>query len=405
MEQTTLKKYADLVVGTGLNLQNGQILVISAPVECYEFVHMVAKSAWKAGCSNVVMDWEDAALTHMLLTEAAEETLNEFPEWKKSYYHEYLQRGAAFLKIVASDPAVMADVPPQRMGQYYKTVASNMGEYQMRLGTSQNAWNVVALPTASWAKHVFPQMSEGDAIEALWKGICRSVRLNEDDPVDAWEKHLSHLDTLCEKLNALRLVRLQYKNGLGTDFTVSLPAGHKWVSGGEKLPDGTAFLPNMPTEEIFTVPVKSSAAGTIVGAMPLVTKNGGVVENFILALENGKVVRYHAEKGLDVLEELLHTDEGSCYLGEVALVSCDCPVAATGILYFNTLFDENAACHLALGNGLPFCLQEGMTPEHAEMNTSCVHQDFMIGTKDLSVIGYTADGREITLMDNGCFSI
>lgn len=171
-----LKKYADLVAGTGLNLQNGQILVIFASVECYEFVHMVAESAWRAGCSNVVMDWEDATLTHMLLTEAPEETLDEFPEWKKAYYHEYLTRGAAFLKNVASDPAMMADVSSQRMGQYYKTVASNMGEYQMRLDTSQNAWNVVALPTTSWAKLVFPHMSEGDAIEALWKAPQRPLK-------------------------------------------------------------------------------------------------------------------------------------------------------------------------------------------------------------------------------------
>lgn len=406
MEQAFIEKYARLVVSIGVNLQKGQTLIISSPIECAPFTRCITHEAYRAGAKNVVMNWEDERTEQLKFTEAPEEVFGEFPAWQKQFYHEYLQMGAAFLKIAAPDPDLMKEVDPSRLGLYYRTMAAALAEYQQRLSGSLNAWSVAAVPTVKWAQKVFPDCGEAEAVEKLWQAIAVCVHLDEDDPVKAWEKHLAQMKKRTEYLNQQRFCSLRYRNSLGTDLTIRLLEKHLWCSGGEHLPNGTEFLPNIPTEEIFTVPEKGGANGVIYSSKPMAAKGSGVVENFRLTVKDGRIVEYAAETGLDTLRELIESDAGSHYLGEVALVSYDSPIARTGVLFWNTLFDENAACHLAIGNALQFCLEgsEKMTEQELEkigFNLSGIHQDFMIGTRDMEITGVTADGRELPLMREG----
>jgi len=406
MEQALIEKYARLVVWVGVHLQKGQTLVISSPIECAPFTRSIVHEAYAAGAKNVVVNWEDERTEQLKFLEAPDEIFREFPEWQKQFYHEYLQMGAAFLKIAAPDPDLMKDVDPHRLGVYYHVMAGALAEYQQRLSGNLNAWSVAAVPTKKWAQKVFPDCTEAEAVEKLWQAIAACVRLDADDPVAAWEDHIAALKQHTAYLNQQHFRQLRYRNAAGTDLTVDLPENHVWCSGREQLPDGTCFLPNIPTEEIFTLPKKTGVNGVVYGSKPMTVKGSGVVENFCLTFKDGKIIDFTARKGLDTLRELIASDEGSRYLGEAALVPFDSPIAKSGILFWNTLFDENAACHLAIGNALEFCLAGSgdMTAEQMEeqgFNHSVIHQDFMIGTRDLEITGIKADGQEIPLMRQG----
>ena len=407
MEQK-LEKYARLVVKTGVNIQKDQILVVNSPIECADFARKIAKEAYAAGAKDVVVSWNDEKLSKIRFTDAPDKVFDEFPNWRKEMYLGYAKEGAAFVSIAASDPEILKDVNPDRIARMQKVSGNALKEYRERMMNNKNTWCVVSIPTVSWAKKIFPQLSEAEAVARLWDAILETVRVGDGDPIAAWQSHLKTLTKSKELMNEYNFTRLHYKNALGTDLTVELPKGHIWLSGAEFTPDGREFVANMPTEEVFTLPKKHGVNGTVVSSKPL-NYHGNLIENFKLTFKDGKVIEYSAKKGQSILEKLLTADESSAYLGEVALVPHDSPISNLNILFYNTLFDENASCHLAFGKAYPVCIEGGdkmdeSALEAAEVNDSLIHEDFMIGTADLEITGITQDGKEVAVFKNGNFA-
>jgi len=407
MNQVFLEKYAELTVKTGINIQKDQILVVNSPIECSAFTRIIAEVAYKAGARDVVINWNDELFSKIRYLHAPEEVFEEFPQWQRDYYLSYVRRGAAFLTISASDPELLKDADPERISKAQKTRNNALTEYRERIMGNKNAWCVVSIPTASWAKKVFPEISEDEAMERLWEIIFKTVRADQKDPVASWEQHKSNLKKGMDFLNASKFKLLHFKNSLGTDLRVELPKGHIWLGGSEVTPEGVEFIANMPTEEVFTLPEKTGVNGKVVSSMPL-NYNGQLIEDFSLTFKEGKIVNFDAVKGYETLKKLIETDEGAAYLGEVALVPYDSPISKFDILFYNTLFDENASCHLAIGKAYPVCLEDSENKSKEElinmgMNDSLVHEDFMIGTRDLNITGITEEGKEIVVFRDGNF--
>jgi aminopeptidase len=408
MNKNLLEKYATLIVKTGINIQKGQTLVINSPIEGASFTRLIAQTAYQAGARDVVISWKDELFSKIRFINAPEEVFDEFPTWQKELYLSYVHQGAAFLSISASDPELMKDVNPERMVKAQKASTTSLKEYRERLMSNKNTWCVVSIPTSSWAKKVFPDLSEAEAVERLWEEIFKAVRVDTDDAVTAWEQHKAKLKTSMDFLNSNEFKSLHFRNSLGTDLIVELPENHIWLGGSEYTPDGIEFIANMPTEEVFTLPKKTGVNGTVVSSLPL-NYNGNLIEQFSLTFKAGKIVDFNAKKGYEILKNLIETDEGSHYLGEVALVPYDSPISRTKTLFFNTLFDENASCHLAIGKAYPVCIKDGENLEKEqleklEVNDSLVHEDFMIGTEDLEIIGITSEGKEIPVFKAGNFA-
>lgn len=402
------RAYAELIVKTGLNIQQGQTLVITSQLECAPFVRTVAEAAYQAGARDVVVNWRDELLAKIRFMNAPDEVFHEFPDWQKDFYMSYALKGAAFLRISVEDPELMKDVDPSRIAAAQKAGSIAMMEYMDRTINNKNPWCVVSAPTKAWAKKVFPQLDDEAAVEKLWSQILQSVRADQDSPVAAWEKHKETLKSRTDWLNQYRFKELQFQNSLGTDLSVELPEKHLWLGGSSLTQDGIEFIPNLPTEEIFTLPKKTGINGRVVSSMPL-NSNGNLIEDFSLTIESGKIVDYAAKKGYETLKNLLETDEGASYLGEVALVPYDSPISNTNILFYNTLFDENASCHLAIGRAYPVCLTGGDSMDKDELlsqgaNQSLIHEDFMIGTKDLTITGITQSGEKIPVFVEGNFA-
>lgn len=409
MNSILLEKYADLIVKVGVNIQKGQTLVIISPIECAAFARMIGQTAYQSGARDVVISYKDELFTKIRFLEAPEEVFEEFPTWQKEFYLSYVKQGAAFVSIAASDPEILKDVKPERVAKVQKASSQALQEYRERLMSNKNSWCVVSIPTRSWAQKVFPQLGEEDAVAALWEAIFKTVRVDTDNPVAAWQEHTGNLKKSAEFLNSHQFKFLRYKNSLGTDLHIELPSDHIWLGGCEYTPEGIEFVANMPTEEIFTLPKKTGVNGRVVSSMPL-NYNGNLIEQFSLTFKDGKIVDFTAEKGYEILKKLIETDEGSCYLGEVALVPYDSPISNAKILYFNTLFDENASCHLAIGKAYPICIKNGENMNKQELdelgvNDSLTHVDFMIGTPDLEITGITPAGVEVPVFKNGNFSL
>ncbi|MCD2346729.1 aminopeptidase [Clostridium guangxiense] len=409
MEQNLLKKYAELVVKIGVNIQKNQTLVVSSPIECADFVREISEEAYKCGARDVEVRWKDDKLSRIKYLNAPEEIFEEFPEWQKEFYISYARGGAAFLSIAASDPEALKGVDPDRMVKAEKATDAAIKEYVERMMSDKNSWCVVSMPTKKWAQKVFPNVSEEEAVKKLGEAIAKTIRLNEEDPVSAWMKHKDNMIKNAEFLNKYKFKYLKYKNSLGTDLKIELPEGHMWLAASSKTPEGIEFIPNMPTEEVFTLPKKTGVDGKVVSSKPL-NYNGNLIDNFSITFKAGRIVDYAAEKGYENLKSMIETDEGSHYLGEVALVPYDSPISNSNILFYNTLFDENASCHLAIGKAYPTCIKDGsdMSKEELEalgVNDSITHVDFMVGTSDLSIVGVTESGEEVTVFKDGNFNI
>ncbi len=407
IDDTMIQKYARLIVKAGVNIQKNQILCINSPIECASFTRLIAEIAYEEGAKDVVVNWRDEHFSKIRLLHAPEEAIGEFPEWRKESYMSYAKQGAAFLSIAADDPELMKDVDPERIAKDNKVRGMALKEYSDRLMSNKNPWCVVSVPTVSWAKKVFPGIPEDEAVKKLWNAILQSVWADVSDPVAAWEEHKSSLNKRSEFLNVNQFKYLVYRNSLGTNLKIELPENHIWLGGAESTPEGQIFLPNMPTQEIFTLPKKSGSNGTVVSSMPL-NLNGNLVEDFSITLENGKIVDFKAKQGYEVLKNLIETDEGAHYLGEVALVPEDSPISNLKLLFYNTLFDENASCHLAIGRAYP-CIKDAEKLSKNELeelgvNDSIVHTDFMIGTEDMEIIGITKSGKEIPVFKLGNFA-
>ncbi|MCI8573104.1 MAG: aminopeptidase [Oscillibacter sp.] len=403
-----LREYARLLVRVGLNVQPGQRMIISSPVECAAFARLCAAEAYEAQCKEVVMNWTDDAMTRMKYQNAAEEIFDEVPLWRRHFFNDHALEGAAYLAISATDPENLKGVDSQRMIRAQRASGKALKDFDRLQMCGGFPWCIASIPSPSWAVRVFPDMDEAEAVSALWDAIFQAVRITGDGKaVERWHEHLDTLQKRLETLNALKLQSLHYTNALGTDLTVELPEGHVWESGGDVTLNGQTYIANIPTEEIFTAPLKTGANGVIMGSMPLV-HDGNTIENFRFVVENGKIVEATARLGEQVLQAAISVDEGAAYFGEVALVPYDSPISNQGLLFYNTLFDENAACHIAFGEAYP-CLEGGQKMSKDELkarglNDSITHVDFMIGTPDLSITGKTRDGREVPIFINGNFA-
>ena len=403
--ESMLENYAKLATHIGVNVQEGQTLVISSPVECAEFTRMLVKSAYEKGAKDVVVQWNDEICGKIKYEHSPLEVFENFPDWMKESRLSYAKEGACFLSISASDPELLKNIDPAKIAAFRKSSSTALKEFSEMLMSNKNAWSIVSIPTKAWAKKVFSDLSEEEAVDKLWNEIFKIVRVDTDNPVEAWNKHKETLKYHMDYLNEKNLKSLHFENSLGTDLTIELPENHLWAGGAEYTQGGVEFIANMPTEEVFSMPSKFGVNGTVFSSKPL-NYGGNLIDNFSVTFKDGKVVDFTAEKGYDTLKHLLDTDEGAKYLGEVALVPYNSPISNSGIIFFNTLYDENASCHLAFGKAYSLCIKNGenMTNEELEKagaNDSLTHVDFMIGTKDLKITGLTHDNVEIPVFKDG----
>ncbi|TMU87324.1 aminopeptidase [Bacillus sp. BHET2] len=393
--ETNLERYADLIVRVGLNLQKDQELLISAPVTSFEFVRLITKKAYEAGVVNVLTDFHDEELKKIRLEESTEEGLKSFPDWKAKGYIEMAENNVALLNLAAPNPSLLRDTDPSRVAMLNKASAEAMKDFSAYIGGGKISWLIAAIPTVEWAQTVFPEVDQEEAVQKLWENIFYTTRTDQENTVELWKSHIENLNKNANRLNENHYKKLHYK-GPGTDLTIEFHPETKWISAQFTNDKGTPFVPNLPTEEVFTIPYKYGVNGVVSSTKPL-NYSGTLIKDFSLTFKEGKVVEYTAEEGYETLKNLLETDEGASYLGEVALVPHDSPISNTNIIFNNTLFDENASCHIALGRALSVCIEGGnkMSADQLEkigFNQSMVHVDFMIGSEGLDIHGEKADG-------------
>lgn len=399
-----LKQYAALAVEIGVNVQPGQTLCVIAPIAAAPFVRVIARHAYEIGAKNVHVDWSDEAVTRAKFELAPMEAFSEYPMWHAKGREEMAAGGAAFLWVIADDPDLLAGIDPARIAAYSKAQSAAMQPFRAYTTPNKVAWSIVAVPSPAWADKVFPNLEPSARETALWDAIFAAARVVSPEPVAEWRSHAESLQARADKLNALKLTALRYA-GPGTDLTIGLPEGHYWRCAGTTNAVGTPFMPNMPTEEVFTSPHRDRVNGTVASSKPL-SYAGTLIDGFSLTFKDGRIVDFAADRGYDTLKELIGTDEGSHRLGEVALVPHRSPISDTGLLFYNTLFDENAACHLAIGFALPFCYENGVNLTKEELlerglNDSLKHVDFMIGRADLDIDGIDAAGNAIPIFRQG----
>jgi len=407
--QNKLNEYAKLTVAVGINLQENQPLVISAPVEGVEFVRLLAKNAYELGASDVYINWNDDTLTKLKYENAPMEVFENFPKWKADAMIDYAEKGAGFISIHADDPELLKEIDPKKIATANKTSSIGMKEFRKYTMNDINSWCVVAIPTKGWAQRVFKDEDEDKAVEMLWKAIFKATRMDLEDPVQAWKDHIKILEEKVNYLNDKSFKTLHYTSSNGTDLVIELPEGHKWSGGNGTNAKGTFFVANMPTEEVFTLPKKTGVNGVVYSTKPL-NYGGNLIDDFKLTFKDGKVIDFEAKVGQELLKDLLDIDDGAKYLGEVALVPYSSPISKANIIFFNTLFDENASCHLAFGKAYPTSIAggESMTDDELEkagVNNSLTHEDFMIGSEDLSIVGETKNGEKIQVFKDGEWAI
>ncbi len=388
-----LEKYAELALKTGVNLQRNQALVINSSIEGADFTRIVARKAYEHGAKNVHINWTDDELTLLKFKHASEEVLTDIPRWQVEKHLTFAKDGAALLAIRSTNPDLLKDIDPAKVAKANKASAEAMKEFRGYTMNDRIPWSIISIPTGGdWAQKIYPDKSKEEAIESLWEEIFKIVRVDQDDPVAAWEKHNQLLHEARAYLNKKNYRALVFKSE-GTDIRFELPQGHIWKGGAAETTEGIAFNPNMPTEEVFTVPHKYGVNGKVTATKPLVY-GGNRIEGFSLTFEKGKVVGFEAEQGYDTLKHLLETDEGGASRlgGELALVPHASPISQSGLIFYNTLFDENASCHIALGKAYPTNLKGGSKMSDQELdehgvNDSLTHVDFMIGSADLDIDG------------------
>lgn len=404
-----LNDYAKLVVKVGINLQEKQPLVISAPIEGVEFVRLLTKNAYEAGASDVFVNWRDDILTKLKYENAPMEVFEDFPKWKADAMIDYAEKGAGFISIHADDPSLLKDIDPKKIAAANKSSAIGMKDFRKYTMNDINSWCVVSIPTEGWATKVFPDTAVEEAVEMLWDAIFKATRMDRKNPVDAWKEHLSQIEKKVNFLNDKKFKSLHYTSSNGTDLLIQLPVGHKWTGGTGNNQKGIPFVANMPTEEVYTLPLKTGVDGIVYSTKPL-NYGGNLIDDFKITFKKGKVEDFEAKVGQEILKDLLDIDENAKYLGEVALVPYSSPISKSDIIFFNTLFDENASCHLAFGKAYPTSIENGenMSEEELEkagVNNSLTHEDFMIGSQDLSIIGETPDGEKIQIFKDGEWAI
>ena len=398
-----LEKYADVVVKVGLNLRNDQSLSIRGIIEDAPFIRKVVESAYKAGARYVDVLWDDENIKRIRLQYADPETLTSLPEWLLQRYEEYYKRGDAELAFHSLNPDLYNGIDSDRIAITRKTLSQKIGE-PLRKYSNHSNWCVVSTATPAWAKKVFPDLPVEEAQEKLWEAIFSACRINTPDPVQAWKEHIQKLDKYKDYLNHKKYTSLRYK-APGTDLTIGLPEDHVWGGAQESFTNGITGTVNLPTEEVFTLPHKDRVDGIVTATLPL-NNQGVLVEEFSIRFENGRAVNSSAKKGETDLRKLIETDENAGRLGEVALVPNSSTISQSGILFYNTLFDENASSHLALGNAYKTSMQDGADMTDDEFtsrggNKSLIHVDFMIGSAEMDIDGIKQDGSREPVMRKG----
>ena len=403
MKKTVLREYAKLIVRCGANVQKGQDVMIYAGLDQPEFVKMVVEEAYKAKARKVIVEWSYDALAKIHVRYQSVKTLGEVPEWVKARQQYFCDTLPVRIHIVSDDPDGLKGMDFGKMAKGRKLSYPILKPYiDDRDGKQQ--WTIAAVPGAAWAKKVFPGQPKGKAIERLWEAILSASRVTED-PIKAWDEHNADLKQRCDYLNSLNIRSLHYTADNGTDLTVGMIPEAQFCGGGEVSRQNIFFNPNIPTEECFISPMRGKAEGIVYSTMPL-SYNGQLIENFSLRFENGKAVEAKAEKGEELLNTMITMDEGAAYLGECALVPQYSPIAESGLLFYETLFDENASCHLAMGAGYADTIKDHHSKSLQEcqdlgINDSMIHVDFMIGCDTMNIDAICEDGSTVAIFRGG----
>lgn len=405
--QQKLEEYAELVVKVGLNIQKDQPLLIGTTTDTIEFTRLIVKKAYEAGAKRVDVNYTDEVNSRLFYDLAPDEAFHEYPKWLTMQRDELIENKGALLWIDAENPDLLEGVPIDRISNFQKSAGKALANYRKAVMNDVITWSIVAIPSEKWAAKVFPQLEAEHQMEALWNLIFQVVRIGEGTAVQKWKEHIDHLESRAALLNAKRFKKLHYKAD-GTDIQVELPAGHIWLSGASKNAQAVPFIANMPTEEVYTAPLKTGVNGYVKNTKPLVYQ-GNIIDNFTLTFENGAITKVQAATGEELLQELTQTDEGAKYLGEIALVPHESPISSSNVLFFNTLFDENASNHFAIGEAYPTCVEGARGLPHDELvnlglNTSIVHEDFMIGSADMDIMGELEDGTMEQIFKKGTWA-
>ena len=400
-----LHQYARLLLQEGVNLQQDQLLVINGDVENKDFVYIVVEEAYALGAKDVHINWRSTITAKSRLTNAKDTVLANPAPWIADMYHHIVDSNACILSLISANPFAYEGVPSEKIALSSRSMSKLTKFYHEAIMDSSLTWCVASVATLTWANLLGYEGDDDERVNRLWNTIftlCRMKNVSEDE---SFSTHLNRLAQRTATLNDLQLVSLHYTCPNGTDLTIALPEGHLWLGGKEASKKGIIFDANIPTEEIFTAPHYAGANGTVYSTKPLIY-DGNQIEEFYFTFKDGKVVDYGAKEGKEYLTNLIETDENSCYLGEVALVDHYSPISQSNMIFFETLYDENASCHLALGAAYPTCLEnsDGMSQEELRnhgLNTSLAHTDFMIGHEHMKIIGLTKDGKEVPIMIDG----
>ena len=403
MKKTVLRKYAQLIAASGVNVQPGQEVFIAADLDQPEFVKLLVEECYKRKAKKVVVDWSYQPLQKLHYRYRTLTTLSKLDNYEEARWQHYVDTIPCRIYLLSEDPDGLKGINQEKMAKSQQRLYPVIKKYRDQI-ENKYQWCIAAVPGAAWAKKLFPELRTSQAIEKLWEAILSTSRVDED-PVAAWEAHNKDLHDRCRYLSGLGIRELRYKSANGTDFTVGMIPEAQFCGGGETSLQGVFFNPNIPTEEVFTAPHKDKVNGVVYGTKPYVF-NGQLIKGFHVTFKDGKVVEHGAEEGADLLGQLLDTDEGARHIGEVALVPASSPINRCGKLFYNTLFDENAACHIAFGDSYPGTTAggTGLTREQLDargMNHSSLHEDVMIGAEDSEITGKCRDGRTVQLFQNG----
>lgn len=406
--ENKMKEYAELLVRAGANVQRGQELFIFSSVESADLARLCTEEAYAAGAREVTVVWNDDAVSRMKYLKADPAVFDEMPPWLAAMYDYQCDVNAAKLVIYGSDPELLKGVEPAKIQRWQQTTGKRLERYTTAQTANEFQWCIGAYATKSWAKKVFPQFEVEEAVSSLWDAIYSAVRVEGDGgAADRWEKFVTSMKRRIGILNEYNFRYLKYRSELGTDLMVELPRGHYWSGASERAKNGVEFIANIPSEEIFTLPKKDGVNGTIVASKPL-PLSGNIVDGIRMTLKDGKIVEALADVGQEFLKKALETDEGAPYLGEVALVPFNSPISNSGILFYNVLFDENASCHFAFGEAYPLIHGAASKSKDEKLalgiNQSFVHEDFMVGTADMSITGITGEGKEVPVFTDGNFA-
>lgn len=406
MNKNRLRSYARLIARKGANIQKGQEVLLYTDLEQPEFVKMLVEECYRCGAKRVQLEWQHEPLEKLHARYQSEETLGETRGWEKEKLQYMVDTLPARIYLESSDPDGLAGIEQPKYTNAMQRKATVRKPYRDAI-EGKHQWCIAAVPGVAWAKKMFPTLRKNQAVERLWEEILAAARAN-GDAVANWNAHNAELKSRCAYLNGLDLRSLVYRNGRGTDLTVGLMPGALFLGGSEETQQGVEYNPNMPSEEIFTSPRADAAEGIVFSTKPL-SFMGQLIENFSLRFEGGRVVEVKAEKGEELLRQMVAMDENAARLGEVALIPRESPISASGLLYYSTLFDENASCHLALGDGFENCFADYDAVERAELdgrglNNSIIHVDFMIGSDDMDIDGITAAGERVPIFRNGTWA-